>query len=134
MKTRSRLSSLRRRTRLPPHGPTEPGATDPFRSGPSVAARTRDETSTGRRPGEQQPVGDGQQHVVEPFVFLYSAGEVQQPLSRVVVVLRAERGAVKEEVVGDDDPARRELGQHQVKVRRVIGLPCVDPHNVERSR
>src|SRR6201999_863660 len=73
----------------------------------------------------------GQEDVVEPFVFLYAAGEVQDATGPRVVVGGREGGAAAKQVVGDDDPARGELGQHEVEVARVVGLPGVDPHEVE---
>ena len=48
------------------------------------------------RPGEQQPVADGQEHVVESFVFLDPAGEVEYASGRLVVGGGWEGGAVTE--------------------------------------
>ena len=48
------------------------------------------------RPGEQQPVADGQEHVVESFVFLDPAGEVEYASGRLVVGGGWEGGAVAE--------------------------------------
>ena len=71
---------------------------------------------------------------MEPVVFLHPTGELEHAPGRLVVGGGRERGAVAEQVVGDDDPARRQLRQQQVEVMRVVGLPGVDPHQVERSR
>ena len=101
---------------------------------PSESKARSGALSVGCRPGEQQPVADSQDHVVEAFVLVHSAGEVQDAVGRIVVGGGREGGAVEEQVVGDDDPARGELGQHEVEVLRVVGLPGVDPHEVERSR
>ena len=50
-----------------------------------VVVAGRVEISLRRPPGEQQPVADGQEHVVEPFVLLHAAGEVEHASGRLVV-------------------------------------------------
>lgn len=72
------------------------GVERPFRGDRADRPRGGRYLSLRCRPGEQQPVADGEEHVVESFVFLHPAGEVEYALGRLVVGGGREGGAVAE--------------------------------------
>ncbi len=109
-------AALREATRTPP---APPGATRMMTEGTAQPAAPAQASST--------PSPTVSSTLCSRYPPAPAGGESRIPRSPSSL---AGGAAPAEQVVGNDDPARPELGQHQLEIPRIVGLPGIDPHEV----